>query len=257
MSEDKAKQAAERLRELSGDIRDCLSECGAPWNTPTYRNSLLSECLDLAMTLRKTYLAAADRLANVTETQLELLLSVSGLCHSEANKWERADPKTSEHWRKAAVELQGTYLAACAAIADAADHQEGEQYIPEGMYFKDDLDGGRLVRHESLAAADRLRADDAEAVTEEWLRAVGFLPDGDDPTLGEFAKRLWSFGEEACYGKHPAMHLTCSLIDASLWLEAYSTSGQSLCIVELPHKATRGHVRLLCEALGISLTPPE
>ena len=106
-----------------------------------------------------------------------------------------------------------------------------------------------------LARPEGRRADDGEQVTEEWLRANRFLPDGEGAT-GRFARRVWAAHEETDYGHHPAMHVLCSLVDKSCWLEAYSSGGQSLCLVEMPYTATRGHVRRLCEALGIPLPLP-
>ena len=92
--------------------------------------------------------------------------------------------------------------------------------------------------------------DDSLPATEEWLRSVGFLPDDADPDFREFSKKIWSLGEHTDYGKHPAMHYTVSMIDGSTWLEAYSLTGKSLCLVELQPNPTRGSVRRLFAALG-------
>jgi hypothetical protein len=67
----------------------------------------------------------------LTESQLSLLSDVAGLCHSEANRWERSAPKTSEHWRKAAVELQAAYLAAHAMLADGLTRERVAEAVRE------------------------------------------------------------------------------------------------------------------------------
>jgi hypothetical protein len=41
----------------------------------------------------------------------EAMSLAAGLCHSEANRMERAHPPTAEHWRSIATRLQGGYLA--------------------------------------------------------------------------------------------------------------------------------------------------
>lgn len=42
---------------------------------------------------------------------LEALNLASGLCLSEANRWESAHPPTAAHWRSVAIRLQAGYLA--------------------------------------------------------------------------------------------------------------------------------------------------
>jgi hypothetical protein len=98
----------------------------------------------------------------LTESQLSLLNDVAGLCHSEANRWERSAPKTAEHWRNAAIELQATYLA-----AHAMHTEEYEPYMPAGTYFQDDLDGGRLVRKPPLHDKLPLTRERVEAAVRE------------------------------------------------------------------------------------------
>jgi hypothetical protein len=50
------REAAERLRELSGDVRDCL-DGGMPHDTLTYRGSLLHEVMEAALVLQRHVLA--------------------------------------------------------------------------------------------------------------------------------------------------------------------------------------------------------
>lgn len=111
-----------------------------------------------------------------------------------------------------------------------------------------------IGRLEVVAALGELfPADEFIAVDEAWLRSVGFLPDGDDPETGDFATKIWSRDEHSDYGKDPAMHVIQNVKDGSSWLESYSPQGQSLCIIELEPKPTRGDVRRLLAALGIEL----
>lgn len=50
------RAAADRIRDLSGDVQDCLSG-GMPHDTLTYRGSLLHELLEASMVLQRAYLA--------------------------------------------------------------------------------------------------------------------------------------------------------------------------------------------------------
>jgi hypothetical protein len=87
-----------------------------------------------------------------------------------------------------------------------------------------------VVSGQLIFAADP--ADDGEAVTTDWLRAVGFYP--DDPALPN--RRL----RTRC-----GLHIT-----------EYG-GGWSLrdCLtVNVVLLSTRGHVRRLCAALGVPLT---
>lgn len=102
-------------------------------------------------------------------------------------------------------------------------------------------------------------ADDAEPVTasiesEAWLRSIGGLP--NDPGPGEsveLAWNIWSRGETESYGTEPAMHVLWASGDNSWWIEAYDTGGETLAIVELEPRRTRGDVRRLFAALGIKV----
>lgn len=49
------KAAAETIRDLSGDVADCLGG-GMPHDTLTYRGSLLHELCQAALTVKKAYL---------------------------------------------------------------------------------------------------------------------------------------------------------------------------------------------------------
>lgn len=130
-------------------------------------------------------------------------------------------------------------------------------YYQKGVGGWWEWDASSLAKHMPLLARAFLEehpADDETPVDEEWLRSVGFLPNGDD--LSEFARKIWSKGDTEDYGDKPAMHFLWSIVDHSAWLEAYGTGGETLCLVELATKNTRGAVRLMCRSLGIELKVP-
>lgn len=92
--------------------------------------------------------------------------------------------------------------------------------------------------------------DDGEEITEELLRSLGFLPDGEPPTR-EYAKRIWSLNEDSDFGDYPAMHVVVNVDDGSTWIEAYAPGGETLAITELA-PTNRGQLRQLLKALGIT-----
>lgn len=110
-------------------------------------------------------------------------------------------------------------------------------------------DVDRLVVH-VLAT---VRADDAELADRPWfIERLGWLPDGKGQDFGGVATRIREVGETESYGTEPAMQV---LFEAgSLWLETYGIAGETLCLLELIMKPTRGQVRLLLRALGIEVS---
>lgn len=96
------------------------------------------------------------------------------------------------------------------------------------------------------------RDDDDEAVTVEWIsRYWNWRSDGDG--YG-YAAKIWGVDQSDDRGIEPAMQL---LYEAeSLWIEAYGTGGETLCLMEIKEFPTRGDVRKLCSALGIELKEP-
>lgn len=87
-------------------------------------------------------------------------------------------------------------------------------------------------------------------LTEPWLIAHGFLPDGDNGA-GELALRIWAWDETECYGEYPAMQIICA--DGSIWLESYGPGGETLCLVELPIDYTQEALMRLCDGMGQKL----
>lgn len=93
-------------------------------------------------------------------------------------------------------------------------------------------DFGRLL--------DRLPpADDGEPVTADWLRAVGFVKWGDRGSMIRF-HRTWQ----------PDHDDSIEVNAAHQWAEIE----HGFDVVRVPNISTRGHVRRLCAALGITLT---
>ncbi len=85
-------------------------------------------------------------------------------------------------------------------------------------------------------------AVDNEPITEEWLRSIGFLPDGVNNN--EFAVSMDRFVE----GEHT--HLFICMDDMSVGVECYYDNGDSAEIVSLGYRRTREQMLLLCKALG-------
>lgn len=111
--------------------------------------------------------------------------------------------------------------------------------------------GYEQCRSDVLAVLD----EGSGPITEEWLRSIGFLQDGR-PENGDIAIRLWSLLETESDGMEPAMQVSYSCRDGSLWLETYGSGGESLCLVELPSPRTRADVLRLLEALNITKGEP-
>ena len=84
-------------------------------------------------------------------------------------------------------------------------------------------------------------ADDGEAVTAEWLKAVGFSHDGQN----------WSIGVQIGYDCHEQGICSPNAIG---WDVFNTSQKETVGIGGLP---TRGHVRRLCAALGITLQEPK
>lgn len=99
---------------------------------------------------------------------------------------------------------------------------------------------------------DHCNQSPSQDIDRDWLMAVGFLPDGH-PDNGDMAIRLWDITETESDGREPAMQVSYSLRDGSLWLETYGSGGESLCLVELRPRKTRGELRQLCRELGLDL----
>jgi len=119
--------------------------------------------------------------------------------------------------------------------------------------------GLRLSIEDTAAVANAYLAehpsDDDEPATPEWLRSVGFLPDGDvDKPDAPLAIGLY-YGrtdDEIENGIGAGRHL---LLDhaGDAMVEEYDEGGTVVGCVEMPSLPTRGHVRRLCAALGVSL----
>ncbi len=93
------------------------------------------------------------------------------------------------------------------------------------------------------------QADDGEAVTAEWLKAVGFVVmtpyrDGDDTVL---------VSPEGVTGHNLFWSENSDGWDNHTW--HYGTD--YLHSQTMPDQPTRGHVRRLCAALGITLQEPK
>lgn len=86
-------------------------------------------------------------------------------------------------------------------------------------------------------------ADDVEAVTAEWLKAVGFEFTEDDKYVAE---------KEVGYDSHVVGVSTPNGIGWDVY-DSFD-DGNTVSIGEL---TTRGHVRRLCQALGVNLTEPK
>jgi mannose/cellobiose epimerase-like protein (N-acyl-D-glucosamine 2-epimerase family) len=167
---DELRAAAERLRTIRdgrlgwADLRIVYPGCSA------------DECQDRmaadTMRLATAYLARPPLTRELTESQLSLLSDVAGLCHSEANRWERSSPKTSEHWRKAAVELQAAYLAAHAMLADGLTRERVAEAVGELYKTRNGASSGRVME---LLRDDRLiiRQFTPSVMTDELCRLLG------------------------------------------------------------------------------------
>lgn len=81
-----------------------------------------------------------------------------------------------------------------------------------------------------------------EPITEEWLRTIGFLPDGINNK--EFAVLM----DQYVNGEHT--HLVICLYDLSISVECYDDDGRSIEAVGLGYRSTREQILLLCKALG-------
>ena len=96
------------------------------------------------------------------------------------------------------------------------------------------------------------QADDDEPVTEDWLRGIGFAPDGNpdlpDPPLA-ISLFYGRTDEEIESATDTSRHL---LIDkqGEAIIEEYIPGGSVLGFVDMPRLTTRGHVRRLLAALG-------
>lgn len=96
------------------------------------------------------------------------------------------------------------------------------------------------------------REDDAELHTPEWLRSVGGLPDDNDS--GEMFFRLYHLepADRGSFVDGDYVHVGfCG--DGSVFVECYDKGGHSQEVVMIGYAKTRGDVRRLCAALGISL----
>jgi len=111
------------------------------------------------------------------------------------------------------------------------------------------FDADKVARaYLDLADAGEWRADDAEPVTEEWLRAMG-------------AEQVDSLAEHWVIAhKHPAFSVfyyphgeTLRLQTNNLDFDGKTSFGGCHIVTDSP---TRGQVRRLCAALGITLPPP-
>ena len=115
---------------------------------------------------------------------------------------------------------------------------------------------------DQLARLREQPADDAEPVTrdsEEWLRAMGGMP--NDPPPGQPVELSWTIWEKDVHsisGDEPASFgFTWSSEDGSWWLECWDKGGEQLGIIELEPRATRGAVRSLFREMGVVLRTPE
>lgn len=98
-------------------------------------------------------------------------------------------------------------------------------------------------------------ADDGEPADADWLRSVGFLPDGDvDKPDAPLAIGLY-YGrtdDEIENGIVAGRHLLIGHAGDAM-VEEYDEGGTVVGCVEMPSLPTRGHVRRLCAALGVAL----
>ena len=108
----------------------------------------------------------------------------------------------------------------------------------DGEEFRDTLI--RLARH--ILSAGRDATGDAEPVTEEWLRSIGFYQSGDGP--------LWLDSED---GFTMSVLLTCDNIKW-LYCSPVDDDGKARSVA-VPDPKTRGDVRRLLAALGIPAAP--
>jgi hypothetical protein len=99
-----------------------------------------------------------------------------------------------------------------------------------------------------------VHADDGDAVTEDWLRSVGFTETSDNDALRlEFRK---PYGEDTA-----VFHLQCSdrhnLLDCpwEIWVQSIECEREGAMLPCEPQ--TRGQLRRLCEALGVPLKEHE
>ena len=99
---DELKAAAERLRDLSGDVRDCL-EGNLPHDSPTYRGTLLFQVTEAALVLLSEHPADDD--LPVTE---EWLLSVG--FESHAGCLARRIERGSLPWIEVIFDDDGGYM---------------------------------------------------------------------------------------------------------------------------------------------------
>jgi len=123
---DRAALVAEKVREMDEAAYHARSwtqpgSCGVGNEMPCQHPN----CIERAATYSEYWTQLAARCAITLESLLtaeperpqpfptdwaESVNAARGLCESEANRWERTSPKTSEHWRRVAVHLGGIYL---------------------------------------------------------------------------------------------------------------------------------------------------
>lgn len=118
--------------------------------------------------------------------------------------------------------------------------------------MRSDIDTDTLARYvlADLADRERLEAERALPVTEEWLRSIGGLP--EDSNFGDICFRIF-YLEPADLGTFVKGEFTHVVFcrDGSACIECYDENGHSLEVVGIGYYNTRGQVRRLLEALGV------
>lgn len=84
------QQAADKIRELSGDIADTLAGSSGPGCELTYRGTLLHELLQAAMVLQSAYLADSARLAEAEAERNRYKAALEEMLSPEFD-WEDGD----------------------------------------------------------------------------------------------------------------------------------------------------------------------
>jgi chromosome segregation ATPase len=109
----------------------------------------------------------------VSQTSQDALTDAINLCRSESNRWQRADPRTSEHWAAVAADLE--WLRQERALRHAVEitkplrdkELEAERITSGFMEMRLDASGAAL--QQAQATIQRLEQD-VKRGTERWYQ---------------------------------------------------------------------------------------
>jgi hypothetical protein len=127
----------ERARQqLENDIREISH--GEGLRGMVQRIDEAEERAEIAEAAQQEAERQRSDLMSTPEQAEQALIDAAGLCSSEARRWERSDPRTSEHWASVTRLLRSRWLV----VSILREHKESAEAALTALQQKGDARGG-------------------------------------------------------------------------------------------------------------------